>query len=115
MKYHLYAAGFVGKFGGDIKLVTSVRREALDWTRDNTKEGELSVMRGFNHAELEKGRKYMESVMVDNVIGFDGKYTEGYKYQLGLEVEAIRTRAAAGSNVAKIHPSKYWDDYYATN
>lgn len=83
-----YGAGFVGKKGGDIKLLTSNREEALKWTGDNKKEGVLAVVRGYGQEELSLGMRYMNSILVNHVIGFDGKYTKGYLYQLAQECHA---------------------------
>ena len=111
MKYYRYAAGFVGKDGGDIKLVTTIRQEALDWTANNKRDKWLSVMRGFSQDDMESGVKYLNSVLVNNVIGFSGAYTEGYKYQLEKEKNVA---PVTEGRIIKDYPSNYWDDYYAS-
>ena len=84
MRYATYAAGFVGKTGGDIQLMTVDREEALLWTKDHTSPGKLAVMRGYDQQALDWGADYMNSVLVNEVIGFDGLYTKGYQYQISI-------------------------------
>ena len=92
-----YGAGFVGKRGGDIQLLTSDREEALAWTGKNTSKGTLAVLRGFTEEDVSLGVDYMNSILVTQVIGFDGEYTKGYLYQLSQE-RAVRTSVAHSSS-----------------
>ena len=85
MRHIIFAAGFVGKNGGDIRLLTQDRQEALAWTRNNKSPGRLAVMRGFDQEAYDWGASYMESILVNDVIGYDGRYTNGYLHQLDLE------------------------------
>ena len=84
-KYKVYVAGFVGKGGGVVKLRTYSADRALNWTKANEKYGELAVCKGITQDDLdyeEAQPGYIGEHLVENVAGFDGKFTKGFLYQL---------------------------------
>tara|TARA_R110000822_G_scaffold278647_2_gene400508 strand:- start:447 stop:698 length:252 start_codon:yes stop_codon:yes gene_type:complete len=72
----IYAAGFVGKDGGKIELFTDDMDEAFLWTRDNQSPEKLAVFRGYTQQHIDWGTKYMESILVRDVLAYDGYWHE---------------------------------------
>ena len=83
--YCCYVAGFVGKTGGDVKFKTSFPERALAWTKANRRFGELAVCKGLTHNDLDVEEAlpgYIAEHLVENVVGYDGKFTNGYLHSI---------------------------------
>ena len=68
----IYVAGFVGSHGGQIKYHTDNVADAIEWTKYHSMPNHLSVCRGFTQQDLDWGPDYMNSVMNNDVLGYDG-------------------------------------------
>lgn len=84
-KYERYIAGYVGKEGGEVVFATDNPEQALAWTKGNRKDGKVAVCKGVTFDDLcceEQQEGYIAEHLVENVAGFDGRWTKGFLYQL---------------------------------